>query len=359
MDWIKASWIDFIVLLRRSQAYLIVFGLLATFLLIFELPHMIVVVHSGEAGVLFKVFNKGTITDYLYPEGVHFILPWDTMTIYNTRIQESKEVLSVLTDDGLEVEIDLSIRYHPEPNMIGVLHQTVGPDYVHKVAIPEVESAVRSSVGRMSSELLYMGLTAATVRNALPDLPVGISATPEANATPEATNPRPAATTASSAIQLATAVSSGPPNNTSENGVSLESSIGKSQDLSAVGGDQSLLVAINNAIEQAAKKYVLIDDVLITRIKLPDYVQASIEKKIEQKQIAESQEYLLDQSKTEVEIANNKAAANNALQSGLSESVLRLRGIEATEKLATSPNAKIIVMGNGPNSLPVILGSEK
>ena len=35
------------------------------------------------------------------------------------------------------------------------------------------------------------------------------------------------------------------------------------------------------------------------------------------------------------------------------------KGIEATEKLAASPNSKIIVIGNGDGDLPIILGGEK
>jgi hypothetical protein len=40
-------------------------------------------------------------------------------------------------------------------------------------------------------------------------------------------------------------------------------------------------------------------------------------------------------------------------------SMLKWRGIQATERLAASPNAKIIVMGAGENQLPVLLNGEK
>ena len=41
---------------------------------------------------------------------------------------------------------------------------------------------------------------------------------------------------------------------------------------------------------------------------------------------------------------------------GLSDSYLRWRGIEATQNLATSSNSKIIVFGQGPTGLPLIMG---
>ena len=46
---------------------------------------------------------------------------------------------------------------------------------------------------------------------------------------------------------------------------------------------------------------------------------------------------------------------------GISPQLLEWKGIEATEKLAMSPNAKVVVIGNPKTGLPIILGggSEK
>jgi hypothetical protein len=41
----------------------------------------------------------------------------------------------------------------------------------------------------------------------------------------------------------------------------------------------------------------------------------------------------------------------------LNEQVIEWKGIEATEKLAESPNAKVIIVGSGKNGLPVILNA--
>jgi regulator of protease activity HflC (stomatin/prohibitin superfamily) len=43
---------------------------------------------------------------------------------------------------------------------------------------------------------------------------------------------------------------------------------------------------------------------------------------------------------------------------GISPQLLQWKGIEATETLAKSPNAKIIVIGSGKNGLPLIMGQE-
>ncbi len=41
---------------------------------------------------------------------------------------------------------------------------------------------------------------------------------------------------------------------------------------------------------------------------------------------------------------------------GISDQLLRWKGIEATEKLANSPNSKVVVIGSGKDGLPLILG---
>ena len=312
MKWIQARWQRFREFLRRNLPFLILAGLIFTLVVAFELPKMVVVIRSGEVGVEYKLFNQGTVTDYLYPEGVHLVWPWNTIFIYNTRIQESKEVLSVLTNDGLDVEIDLSIRYHPETTMIGVLHQTVGPDYVHTIAIPEVESAVRTTVSTMTIEQLYTG---------------GLHAASTTQSSTSAASSQPNTATVTAPLQA--------PN--------VEEVIANREDTTLIG-------AINKAVDQAAKKYVLIDNVIVTRIKIPDSVQAAIQNKVTQQQLAEAGKFRIQQSVYE-------AQRNTTLNQGLTPQLLQLRGIEATEKLATSPNSKVIIVGNGPNSLPVILGS--
>ena len=43
---------------------------------------------------------------------------------------------------------------------------------------------------------------------------------------------------------------------------------------------------------------------------------------------------------------------------GISDQLLRWKGIEATEKLASSQNAKVIVIGAGKDGLPLILDTK-
>lgn len=129
--------------------------LLSMAMFIYFLPEIFINVNAGEAGVLWRRFLGGTVTDRVYGEGLHMIFPWDEMYVYNVRVQEEERSLNVLTTEGLAASVLISIRYYPDREMVGVLHKRVGPDYVTKVVIPEVESTVRTAIGGLTAEELY------------------------------------------------------------------------------------------------------------------------------------------------------------------------------------------------------------
>ena len=129
--------------------------LLFLFVLVYFWPRIFITVHSGEAAVLYKRFSVGTVVDRVYGEGFHIIAPWNIMTVYDVRYQTILHRLEVLTNKGLKIGVTLSIRYRPETDVLGVLHQVVGPDYLKKVVIPEVESTLRTVLGRYDAEEIY------------------------------------------------------------------------------------------------------------------------------------------------------------------------------------------------------------
>jgi regulator of protease activity HflC (stomatin/prohibitin superfamily) len=125
------------------------------FLAVFLSPDVFVTIHSGEVGVLYSRFLGGTQVDRVFGEGIQMIAPWDELSIYTVRVQEEKHDMQVLTKEGLSVTLHLSIRYHPEPDMVGMLHQKVGPNYKERIVIPEVESALRVIMGGFTMREVY------------------------------------------------------------------------------------------------------------------------------------------------------------------------------------------------------------
>lgn len=141
--------------LKRKAPILIVTTLIMLFVVVYLSNRIFYTIGSGEGGVLYKRFFGGTVVDEVYKEGIHAIWPWDKMYIYNARVQETKHEMDVLSVNGLTFHLSLSIRYHPEYDFLGILHKRVGPDYLNKIVIPEVESVLRTLIGNFKPEEVY------------------------------------------------------------------------------------------------------------------------------------------------------------------------------------------------------------
>ncbi len=131
--------------------------LIAIVLLIVFISKASVNIGYGEAGVLFKTFGGGVVTDKpALGEGFHIIAPWNKVYIYNTKQQEVFEKkMQVLSSNGLEISLDVSVLYQPKTDKLGLLHQTKGEDYLNIVIVPEIRAVARSVVGRYTPEQLY------------------------------------------------------------------------------------------------------------------------------------------------------------------------------------------------------------
>ncbi len=130
-----------------------IFILIATVILISKSA---VTIGSGEAGVLYKTFGGGVVTDEPpMGEGFHIVAPWNKVFIYEVRQQELFEKMKVLSSNGLEIQIDASAWYQPIRKELGNLHQSLGEGYLDRVIKPAIRSAARSVVGRYTPEQLY------------------------------------------------------------------------------------------------------------------------------------------------------------------------------------------------------------
>jgi regulator of protease activity HflC (stomatin/prohibitin superfamily) len=141
--------------LKDRAPYLIVLFLLAVLLFVALWPRIMVFIKPGEAGVLYRLLSSGTVTDYVYPEGLHVILPQNNVYVYDTRMQILLHDLTVLTRTGLPIKLSLAIRYRPIYELLGVLHQNIGPDYPNKIILPQIESVLRQNIGGLTPEDVY------------------------------------------------------------------------------------------------------------------------------------------------------------------------------------------------------------
>jgi regulator of protease activity HflC (stomatin/prohibitin superfamily) len=269
---------------RRNEIRVALGTLLLLFVFVWYWPSIVISIRAGERGVLWSRFT-GTHTGRVYPEGLHLIFPWDEMAIYTTRYQTAERSFVVLSKDGLPISVDLTIRYKPSDKQVARLHQSVGPNYVETVVVPEVANSLRGVIGGFRPEELY------------------------------------------------------------------------AQSFETI---QAEVVAL--ARVQTGSRYVLLDDVLIKKLTLPDSVTAAIQSKLTQEQLALEMAYRIQRETEEARRKAIEAGGIREFQRVISETMtdrtLQYKGVEATLELAKSNNAKVIVIGSGRGNLPLILNPD-
>jgi regulator of protease activity HflC (stomatin/prohibitin superfamily) len=122
---------------------------------------------------------------------------------------------------------------------------------------------------------------------------------------------------------------------------------------------KAIQVELNSLINTRG---IIIESVPLRRVGLPKKVTDAIEDKLKAEQESQRMEWVLTKEKQEAERKRIEAKGisdfQNIVAQGISQPLLRWKGIEATEKLATSPNAKVIVIGAGKDGLPIILDTK-
>lgn len=110
-------------------------------------------------------------------------------------------------------------------------------------------------------------------------------------------------------------------------------------------------------------KYITIENVLIRDVQIPQKISEAINFKLAADQEAQKMQFTIEKEKREAERkrieAQGIADFQKIVSAGITESLLKWKGIEATLKIAESPNTKVVIVGNDAGSLPIILGNDK
>ncbi|MGQ1786003.1 MULTISPECIES: prohibitin family protein [unclassified Saccharicrinis] len=113
--------------------------------------------------------------------------------------------------------------------------------------------------------------------------------------------------------------------------------------------------------EVLKKNHIEMRALLIRSIQLPAQIKAAIENKLQQEQEALAYQFKLDKERSEAERREIEAQGisnyNRIISASLTPNILKQKGIDATLKLAESPNTKVVVIGSGEDGLPMILGN--
>ena len=314
---VKRGWWRFIGRHLPSLSLVVLLSFLAAIVLF---PYVVVTVPSGMVGVLWKRFNgydlyclcfvgRGTILDprELRDEGLHIIWPWDKIYLYSLRLQSTAQTYNAISKDGVNVTVQVSIRYQLVHNYVPVLHKFIGPDYFTSVINPEIGSRTRETISQYTAQEVY------TSREA------------------------------------------------------IEQKVQSAAQKSLVS-HLNILVQPDAMEQPDPKNYkdflqnsLLILDTPVLSIELPLEIVAAINRQTQQFYGIQQFNYRVEreaqESRRKQIEANGIAAFQQTVSKGISDSYLRWRGIEATLALAQSQNAKIVIIGGGKDGLPIILGN--
>ena len=244
------------------------------------------VVESTERAVIFRKFTGGLDKKNIIIPGFNYKMPWNDIYKFDITDNLVEETIDVLDKNGLNINVDVTMSFHPVYDSIGEIYETFQMDYLRRLVRPEFRSTVRQVMGRYTAEEIY-----STKRSAV------------------------------------------------ETQIQSEASL--------------VLIKPGNNI--------VMKSLLIRSISLPDQIKNAIESKLQQEQEALAYQFRLDKEKSEAErkriAAEGEAKANKIINNNLNPNLLKMRGIEATSKLAESPNSKVIVIGSAKDGLPIILGN--
>ena len=252
----------------------------------------IVQIDPGEIGVQ-KLFGK--VSNNTLESGLNVVNPLVDVVRFDIRTQNytmsgvqdegsksGDDAIRVLSADGLEVVIDLTVLYKVVPNEAPRILQEIGPDYINTIVRPICRTKIRDNAVYYDAVALY-----STKRDEFQG-------------------------------------------------------------------------RIFKTIEKDFKsRGLFLEQLLVRNITLPASVKTTIESKINAEQDAQKMTFVLQKEKQEAERkrveAQGIADYQKILSTGLSDKQLQYEMIKA---IATSPNAKLIIMGGGKNSTPVILDAK-
>jgi prohibitin 1 len=107
---------------------------------------------------------------------------------------------------------------------------------------------------------------------------------------------------------------------------------------------------------------IMVEATPLRRVGLPTGLTQAIEEKLRAEQESQRMQFVLLKEKQEAERKRIEAQGisdfQNIVSKGISDPLLRWKGIEATEKLAASQNAKVVIIGAGKDGLPLILDTK-
>jgi len=238
---------------------------------------------AGHVGV---VDFFGVVSDRALPSGIQPVNPLARVIKFSIQTKEHKELMQVLSREGLTIGLEISALYKLNPDSAAQVYKTIlGGDYEEIILIPNFRSISRAVTASFQANALY-----STERERL--------------------------------------------------GISIQDELAKT---------------ISN-------RGIIVESTPLRNVTLPPQLTEAIEQKQKADQESQRMQFILTKEKQEADRKRIEAQGisdfQNIVARGISDQLLRWKGIEATEKIAQSPNTKVIVIGAGKDGLPLILDTK-
>jgi len=249
---------------------------------IVALLQLFTVVPAGTVGV---VDFLGNVSDNTLKAGVNFVNPMARVVNFSIKTQELKEMMNVPSQEGQNVQLEISLLFSLDPDNASKIYKTVGENYADIILIPQFRSVVRGTTAKYEAKALY------------------------------------------------------------------------------TSSREVLAHEIKDELEKlVGPRGILIYAAPLRQIALPAGLTASIEEKLKAEQESQRMQFVLQRESQEADRkrieAKGIADFQDIVARGISQQLLQWKGIESTEKLASSQNSKVIIIGAGKDGLPVILGNQ-
>ena len=263
---------------RNRLAVQAIAALISIVALMASVSRALVIVPPGNIGIV-NLF--GRVSDNSPNPGVNLVNPFAKVLNFSTRLKDMLENVDASSQEGLNLNLDVSLQYKLDPQKAANVYKTIGTSETQLV-ISRFRSTIRSIIAQYPANAIYSTKRLEVARQINEKL---------------------------------------------------------TQELLPLG--------------------FVVEKALLRNVKMPDTIQAAIQEKLKAEQANQRMKFVLEKQRQEAERkrieAKGIADSQKIISDGLTNKVLQLRTIEATEKLAKSPNSKIIMGGSGKGGVPILL----
>jgi len=139
---------------NMGAAKVIMIGIIALIVIGVVVGSAVQIVDAGHRGVLLH-WNAVDLTVQPLSEGLHFVTPFaDSVIQMEIRTLKFVKATSAASKDLQTVSTEITVNYHPAPNSVNTLFQSVGLDYESRVITPTVEEVVKQVTANYNAEEL-------------------------------------------------------------------------------------------------------------------------------------------------------------------------------------------------------------